>query len=68
MQMGMLSELHRIAHRSVQVLMMRRMLLDVFVFFCLLVLMMLAYGIAIEALVFPFRAFDTYTVLNVVWK
>jgi hypothetical protein len=49
-------------------MMLRRMLMDLFVFFCLLVLVMLGYGIAIQAMLYPYRDFDQYTVLNVIYK
>lgn len=48
--------------------MVKRMMLDLFVFFCLLLVVMFGYGIALEALLFPAREFDQYSVLNVVFK
>ncbi len=48
--------------------MVRGMLLDLVVFLCLLGVLMLGYGIAIEALLFPYREFDKYTVLNVIYR
>ena len=48
--------------------MVKRMFLDLFVFACLLLLLMLGYGIAVQALIFPERAFDGYSVLNIIYK
>ena len=44
------------------------MLKDLFAFFCLLFMLLLGFGIALQALLWPYRSFDKYTVLNVAYR
>ena len=48
--------------------MVKAMLKDLFVFFCLLFVLMAGYGIAVEALLYPYRNFDLYSFVDVFYR
>ena len=47
---------------------MHEMFSDLFVFFCLWLLLIVGYGVAVQALLFPLRSFDGFTALEVVTR
>eukprot|EP00054_Salpingoeca_dolichothecata_P012515 m.69394 g.69394 ORF g.69394 m.69394 type:complete len:1427 (-) comp19982_c0_seq1:42-4322(-) len=51
-----------------KLIMMRQMASDVLVFACLILIFLLAYGIAAQGLLFPDREFDRQTATNVIYR
>ena len=47
---------------------MRRMFNDLLIFVLLWVLLIVGYGVAVETLLFPVREFDSYSVIDVVYR